>query len=103
MSDWYKDAIIYEVHVRDYTIKLTDKLADGSGGLQFVHRTRPLFPAEALHAFGDRAAGNQYHLAAVFAQRGDLQHPARQRAVVEPLSAVGHEAAADFYDEALRL
>ena len=31
-------------------------LADRGGGLQFVQLARPALPAQALHAFGDRAA-----------------------------------------------
>ena len=38
-------------------------LADGGRGLELVQRVRPLLPAEALHAFRDRAARDQHDLA----------------------------------------
>ena len=39
-------------------------LTDGRRGLQLVNRARPLLPAQPLHAFGDRAARYENHLAA---------------------------------------
>jgi hypothetical protein len=47
-------------------------LAHGGGGLQLMHGVGPRCPAQALHAGGDGAGGDQQHLAALVVQRGDL-------------------------------
>jgi hypothetical protein len=62
-----------------------------------------LFPAQALHAFGDRAAGNQHHFALHAAQGGDLRGPGGDGVLVEAGAAIGDEAAAYLDDEAARV
>ncbi len=76
-------------------------LADRGGGLQFVYRSGTLVPAEALHAFGDRAGGYQHDLMAAGAERGDLARPVAERGQVQPGALVRHQAAADLDDDAL--
>jgi len=75
-------------------------LADCRCGLQFVHRARPLLPAQALHAFGDGSARHEHHLPSEPPQLGDLPRPARERLVVEALAAVGDKPAADLDHQA---
>jgi hypothetical protein len=75
-------------------------LAGCGCGLQLMHRARPLLPAQALHALGDRAARYEHHFAPEPPQLGDLPRPARERLVVETPAAVGDEPAADLDDQA---
>ncbi len=53
-----------------------------SGGLLFVQRMRAALPSQALHAFGDCAAGNQHDLLLAMPELRDLLRPARERGVV---------------------
>jgi hypothetical protein len=59
-------------------------------------------PAQALHAGGDGAGGDQQYLAALIMQRGDLACAIGNEGVVQPLAVVGDQRAADLDDEALR-
>ena len=74
-------------------------LANCRGGLQFVHCMGAFFPAQALHPFGNGAAGYERDFIALLAQICDLFSPVRQRMMVQPLSRIGNETAADFYDQ----
>src|SRR5882762_358606 len=77
-------------------------LPDCGGGLQLVHGVRALGPAQALHAFGDRAARDQDDLLARLAKPRDLPCPARDGGRVQPCAPIGDEGAADLDDETLR-
>ena len=76
-------------------------LADGGGGLQFVHRLGSGRPAQPLQPFGNRAGRHQHHLLAPAGQVGDFAGPARQRGVVQTLAIVGDQTGADLDDNAL--
>ena len=75
-------------------------LADCGGGLQFVYRAGALFPAQALHALGYRAAGDQHHFPSHFLEAGNLFGPVGDGGMIQPGAAVGDQAAADFDDQA---
>ena len=75
-------------------------LAHGGGSLQLVDGLGPPGPAQALHAFGDGAAGNQHHLLALSDQARDLLRPARKRGVIQSTSIVGDQGAAHFHHHA---
>jgi hypothetical protein len=60
---------------------------------------RAACPAEALHAFGNGAAGDEHDLSSFLAQARDLFRPAGQCAVVETEAGIGHQPAADLDDQ----
>ena len=78
-------------------------LANCRSGLQIVYRGRPSIPAEALHAFCNRARRYQYDFSAFDIKRGDLARPVAQRVEVETRTLIRHQAAAYFDDDALAL
>jgi len=57
------------------------------------------FPAEALHAFGDRAGRHQHDLISAGVERGDLACPVTERFEVESGTLVCYQAAAYFNDD----
>ena len=75
-------------------------LADCGGSLQFMHGAGTLFPAQALHAFGNGTGGHQHHFAALRAQGGDLLCPICQGIYIQAGALIGDKAAADFDDDA---
>src|SRR6476620_4953669 len=70
-------------------------------------RSSPFDPQQPLPAAREphsaaaaiRAAGYENHFAAQASELDGLFYPARERIVIESLSAVGDEAAADFNDQ----
>src|SRR5574343_699981 len=68
-----------------------------------MHALRALFPAEALHAAGDGAGGDQNHFLAVAAQGADLAGPVVDCGEVEAGPVVGDQRRAHFDDQALGL
>src|ERR1019366_3133846 len=78
-------------------------LTDRRSGLQIVYRSRTSAPAEALHAFGNRAGRYQHHFATAGVERGDLTRPIAQRVEVQSRTLIRHQAAAYFDDDALAL
>ncbi len=75
-------------------------LSDRCCCLQFVHRAGALFPAQALHAFGDGAGRHQHHFASTCAQGSDLLRPIAESTVIQSRALIGDQAAADFDDDA---
>ena len=75
-------------------------LAHRGGGLQIVHRSGAFVPAEALHAFGDRAGRNQHDFMSACVERGDLARPVAERLEVQPGALIRHQAAAYLDDDA---
>ena len=78
-------------------------LADGGGGLQLVQLLRPAGPAQALHAFGDRAAGDHHHLAPLAGQFRQLAAPVADGLGVHASPLVGHQAGAHLHDDPSRV
>ena len=77
-------------------------LSDRSRGLQLIDLVRTLGPAESQHAFGDRAARHEQHLAAVGHEAGDLLGPALDGARIQAPPLVGDQGAAHLDDDAPR-
>ena len=78
-------------------------LANGCCCLQVMHGTRPRGPAQALHAGGNRAGGDQQHLPPVGVQRGDLPRAFGDEIVGQALALPRHQRAADLDHQALRV
>ena len=76
-------------------------LSDGGGGLFFMNGLWAAAPAQALHAAGDRAGGDENDFASLFAQAGDLASPVADGIQVEACAVVGDECRADLDDQAL--
>ena len=76
-------------------------LADGGGGLLFVHGRRFGAPAQALDAFGDGTGADQHHFLAPAHQVGDFGGPAFQGGMVEPGTVVGDKTRSDFDHDAV--
>ena len=77
-------------------------LADSGGGLQLVHFLRPRGPAQALHAFGDRAAGHHQQFAPLPCEHRQLARPIADGHGVDAAAFVGDEAGAHLDDDAAR-
>ena len=72
------------------------------GGLQFVQFLRPLRPAQALHPFGDGAAGHHDQFAPLVRQCRELARPVADGLGIDATAFVGDEAGADLDDDAAR-
>jgi len=75
-------------------------LADGGRGLQLVDLVRAYLPTQALHAFGDGAAGHHHDLTALAHQGGELAAPLADGLVVQAPALVGDEAGSHLDHEA---
>ena len=76
-------------------------LAHGGGGLQFVNRMGARGPAQALHAFGNGAAGHHDDFGSRAHQLRHLPAPFANRRLVQAPAFVGDQARADFDNNAL--
>src|SRR5690606_4956734 len=75
----------------------------GSRGLQLVDGSRPLLPAQALHAFGDGTAGDEHDPSALLRQARQLAGPAGDGRAIQPAAVVGHQAGTDLDYQTVRL
>ena len=79
-------------------------LTDGSSGLQLMHLGRTRGPAQALHAFGNGAAGDHddFALDAVFTihQGRQLAAPLFNGGLIQTSTFIRNQAGADFDDDA---
>jgi len=78
-------------------------LPNSSRRLQGGHFARAGGPAQALHAFGNRAAGHHDHFFALGAEQRHLAAPFANRPLVQTATFVGHQAGANFDDDAARI
>ena len=77
-------------------------LADGGGGLQFVHRAGSRGPAEAAHPGGNRSGRHQHQLNACFMQGHHLLDPDAHGCAIQTFAIRRQQRTSDLYDPALR-